>query len=80
MNRFTQIKHKEVKKKTRELNADILGFHVSGDIPKRGYSQWEMPCYNAQMQLSSCLLLFKQNFTHNEIKFSKLSRIFLETL
>ena len=53
---------------------------MSGDIPKRGYSQWEMPCYNAQMQLSSCLLLFKQNFTHNEIKISKLSRIFLDTL
>ena len=62
------------------MQTDILGFHVSGDIPKRGYSQWEMPCFNAQMQLSSCLLLFKQNFTHNGIKFSKLSRMFLDIL
>ena len=62
------------------MQTDILGFHVSGDIPKRGYSQWGMPCYNAQMQLSSYLLLFKQNFTHNGIKFSKLSRMFLNIL
>ena len=62
------------------MQTDILGFHVSGDIPKRGYSQWEMPCFNAQMQLSSCLLLFKQNFTHNGIKFSKPSRMFLDIL
>ena len=62
------------------MQTDILGFHVSGNIPKRGYSQWEMPCYNEQMQLSSCLLLFKHYFTHNGIKFSKLSRMFLNIL